>query len=123
MTRKTYPNNPGKEYATIVVTETKSHSHSTHDFGAVDKKGRKIGSRIYYIEHTNTEVDETEAHGRICEVANLGLWYTVEYRATRDGLQYGSRNGASFRTAEERDAAKAKYLKGAAKRAPKIGAN
>ena len=95
------------------------------DFGVSDKRGRAIGARVSYLERTNSEVDVADGttDHQIHLVTNLGHWYVMHTTALRGGHPFGaSFNCQSFRTAAERDAAKDKYLKAAAKRALKEAA-
>jgi hypothetical protein len=91
------------------------------DFGVSDKRGRAIGARVSYSETTIVEADATARY--ISPVERLGHWFVLRTTAMRGGKDFGpSFNRQSFRTAAERDAAKDKYLKNAAKRALKEAA-
>jgi hypothetical protein len=92
-------------------------------FGVTDAKGRVIGTNIEYAHEECIEVEKTRWDGR-CEAkdSTLGeIRLTMEVHATRNGVTYGaSQRTQRFATAAARDAAKAKYLDGARKRATKL---
>jgi hypothetical protein len=95
------------------------------DFGVSDKRGRAIGARVSYSESTIAEIDVAEGHigGYVSPVERLGHWFVMHTTALRGGHPFGaSFNRQYFRAAAERDAAKDKYLKAAAKRALKEAA-
>jgi|688.fasta_scaffold157935_1 hypothetical protein len=95
------------------------------DFGVSDKRGRAIGAQVSYQELTISEADVVDGSTDhyTSPVERLGHWFVMHTTALRGGKPFGaSFNRQSFRTAAERDAAKDKYLKGAAKRALKEAA-
>lgn len=88
------------------------------DFGAVDKFGRRIGATIRTSVVTFTPVPEGQNYGyRMIP----GTYFSFRPSATRNEAEYGaSQSTQYFDTEAKREAAIAKYLTGAQKRAQKI---
>jgi hypothetical protein len=100
------------------ITEDARDETQRHDFGVRDSKGRVLGANVA----TGRRVFEA------AQVGN-GSWWTLAPgthfyfcpQATRDGRGFGATQGARyFATAAERDAAVARYLDSARKRAAKV---
>jgi hypothetical protein len=84
-------------------------------FGVFDRFGREIGARAYTFEATFTPNGTRGGYRH-----PAGLFFMFHPCATRGGEPYGAiQSSSSFTTAEERDAAVAKYFKDARKRAEK----
>jgi hypothetical protein len=98
------------------ITETANVETVEHDFGVTDRLGRKIGATIRFSENTFTQTpDQSWGYGRA-----PGRYFSFYPCATRNGVRYGaSQNERHFDTATARDAAAAKYLTDARKRALK----
>lgn len=95
-----------------------------HSFSAADKKGRGIGCGVRVWAETRTEAPRMRDQYRSNPTTdNAALQNATVYCytawATRDGVQFGPCTGSNgeFLTAAERDAAVAKYVKTAQKRA------
>ena len=90
-----------------------------HDFGCCDKRGRRIGSRVWTRTVTFKKAEADADYGYSLEP---GVYYAWSSSATRDGKQFGGGSGCHerfFKTEAERSQQIAKYLKDAAKRAAK----
>jgi hypothetical protein len=84
-------------------------------FDVLDKRGRVVGARITRNEHTYTEGGD-----RAWYEQTPGTFYAFTPHATRNGETYGaSQRTVLCATPEEREAAIAKYLRAARKRAAK----
>lgn len=92
-----------------------------HGFGVNDTKGRGIGARITTFILTYKARTDGQRSGTICDPDKIGKsFFAFVPQATRGGVPYGaSQVTQEFSTEAERDAAIAKYLAGAAKRAMK----
>lgn len=111
-------------HRTRQVGDHQNVSHTDHDFGHLDAKWRTIGARVTTWEQDMEAVTEEEATAWRWGwyAVAPGHWYIFCPHATRNGATYGALQSTQwFTTAAERDRAIAKYLKGAAKRAEKIG--
>lgn len=88
------------------------------DFGALDKFGRRIGAIIRRSTVTFTAVPEGQNYGyRMAP----GKYFAFRPSATRNEAEYGAGQPTQyFDTEAKREAAIAKYLAGAQKRASKI---
>lgn len=92
-----------------------------HDFGVRDVKGRAIGA-IVTLGLTEFKPWDKSCGTSWCAIAP-GRWYFLHAQASRGGQGFGaSQRRRYFTTAASRDAAAAKYLDGARKRATKLGA-
>lgn len=111
------------ETRTQVTSYTKSGSES-HDFGLVDKKGRKLGARVFFATFVLVEMTEEakKASSYSFRREAAGTYLEVTPQATRDGNSYGAcqrsqrfmiENGDEVAATAKRDAWVAKYLKGA----------
>lgn len=99
------------------------------DFGVVDKKGRKLGATCFtgtlvrrgVFLTAEQKANRYGGRGYVCDPALLGkLVYWYRPNATRNGVGFGaSQQEKEFSTAAERDAAVAKYWKGAERTARK----
>lgn len=88
------------------------------DFEALDARGRKVGAQIIRQTVTFSPLSE----GVPGWVFEPGTYYAWRASATRNGKPYGATQRENIcTTAEEREAAIAKYLNGARKRAEKKG--
>lgn len=88
-----------------------------HDFGVMDKRCRRIGANIYTFE-VDFEL-KPEALGGW--TVDPGHYFVFQPNTTRNGQDYGPvQPWHLFVTTQERDAAIAKYLDGARKRAQKL---
>jgi hypothetical protein len=128
--------NEQRDVAIIVSDEFESRMSTTFEYA--DRKGRAIGVNVEF--YTETLRDFTEAEGeaynakpvpgnyeqpevlkglRVYSMAP-GVYYRMDTNATRGGKAFGPAfNCQRFATKAARDAAYAKYLKGAEKRAIK----
>lgn len=98
------------------IIETANAETVDHDFGVYDRLGRKIGAQVRTSENTFA-VNEEGSWGYL---RAPGRYFSFYPQATRNGVRYGAaQNEKHFDTAAERDAAVAKYLAGARKRAAK----
>ena len=88
-------------------------------FGATDSKARVIGAQIKRIEADWIETPQGQ-YGYVND--RRGLWFGFEPHATRNNQRYGAglQRHCWFATIEAREAAIAKYLADANKRAAKI---
>lgn len=85
-----------------------------HDFGVSDRKGRRIGARLTLSIRRYTPAAPGVGRYNV----RPGLYYALHTIATRAGEAFGpSFNFSIYPTREEREAAIAKYLKGAKARA------
>lgn len=125
----------------ILVSDERTSEHE-ENFGLFDKKGREIGiwagfNTVVLRDFTDEEAAAYNApyspdsyETRLAAFANIrvlsqapGTWYVMRTSAMRAGSGFGPGfNRQWFRTSEERDAALAKYIKGARKRAEKEAA-
>ncbi len=102
-------------------TQQKDHTNqggASENFGIVDEKGREIGASVHTFE-----VDFVEVPAGTWGAYNTtaGHYFGFFPRALRAGKGFGAiKPNQLFATASERDAAVAKYLAGARKRASKI---
>lgn len=86
------------------------------DFPVKDRLGRVIGARVYFATALFEIPEHPEAGWRMPP----GEYYAMRTQATRNGLAYGpSQEWSYFETIAQRDAALAKYLRGATARAMK----
>lgn len=102
---------------------------SALDFGVVDERGRRMGALIDFYEFDLVEVEEAEreARTRSSDVnlrcrgyfnAEPGHYFAYCPHATRNGRRFGALQATPwFKTEAEREAAVAKYLNGAQRRA------
>jgi hypothetical protein len=111
---------PTKTTRTSVSDYSKTH----HELGAKDSKGRVIGANIYTETQVYTDTDTpagTWPDGSPIEYNKPGAWHVWRCHATRDGQNYGATQSEHHcETLAERDAAIAKYLQDATKRASKL---
>ena len=102
----------------MIKTERATHSETNEhiDLGANDKYGRPIGALIirYIAVHT-----EASADARQWYQTAPGEYFALEYKATRNGKQYGGGyvSPRMFDTEAKREAAVETYLAGARRRA------
>lgn len=88
------------------------------NFGVNDKKGRAIGSRVQLWVEVSGPVSAEYRSGKEIRTRLAGTHYVMLTSALRAGEWFGAYTGErSYSSPEARDAAKAKYLKNAAKRA------
>ena len=89
-------------------------------FAATDSKARVIGAQIKRIEADWIETPQGQ-YGYVND--RRGLWFGFEPHATRNNQRYGAvQQWRWFATIEAREAAIAKYLADANKRAAKFSA-
>lgn len=106
MTKTSFPTN-------LITTNTE-----VVFFNVNDSRGRQIGSKIERLEADWIETPEGKC-GYI--PYRRGRWFGFQPHATRDSKRYGpSQPWRWFATVEECEAAIAKYLSDARKRATKI---
>ena len=87
-------------------------------FGATDSKARAVGAQIRHIEADWIETPQGQ-YGYVND--RRGRWFGFQPHATRNGVNYGAvQKWRWFATIEAREAAIAKYLADANKRAAKI---
>lgn len=87
------------------------------DFGLLDQKGRRIEAHIYFFEINFVEVPGDWEHPYYIHMSP-GHYLGARMQATRNDKEFGaSQYDSYFHTEEERDAAVAKYLLSARKRA------
>lgn len=90
-------------------------------FGIADEKGRMIGA---IIETWEVDFVPSDDPMRGYSTVEPGRYLAFEPHATRNGNHYGAgQRSQLFKTVAERDAAIAKYLNGARKRAQKNSAS
>lgn len=88
-----------------------------HDFGVVDKKGRKVGADVSFQVKTYVEIP---ADSRSWTSTAPGTYFAWLGNATRDSGWFGAgQNWNLCKTEAERIAQVEKYLKGAKTRALK----
>ena len=91
------------------------------NFGAVDGKRRTIGARVTYASGEFTAERANGLRQAPQGSPESGPAFCMTVHATRDNNDFGAIQGWQvFATAAARDAAKAKYLDGARKRAAKL---
>lgn len=97
------------------------HMTVHHEFGVGrDSKGRTIGANISTGTLELIEIPE-DYQGWFYADKEPGTYYVLCVHATRGGESFGAlQRERFFKTVAERDAAIAKYLKEAAKRAAKL---
>jgi hypothetical protein len=121
-----YPKGVRDESITSHKIDDDKETREEFDFGVKDSKGRALGSRVFKGRDEFVEIDE--AHRRENQYAvgyhvRPGSYFYFRPSATRDGKHYGAWHYPSyFHTAQERDAAVAKYVANARKRAAKNAA-
>jgi hypothetical protein len=99
---------------TYTAPTTLAESKRWVDFPAKDAKGRTIGAHVYRSTVRFDPVKDGQAGYRHLP----GVYEGLRVQATRNGLPYGaSQSWRYFDTAEARDAALAKYLRDAQRRA------
>lgn len=93
------------------------------DFGVKDDRGRVIGGLAWTCEKAFGPGPVAAGWSPNTARIEPGLYYYYEPHATRNGKTFGALQQAQrFATAEERDAAVAKYFQNARKRAIKAAA-
>lgn len=103
------------------IQNTVKTGRQARDFNVLDKKGRAIGgvANLYEADRTIAE-RELYVSCPQGEVKPAGRVYGYSPHATRDGEWFGAIQGTQwFDTAEQRDAAVARYFANAEKRAKK----
>lgn len=101
-----------RDACTNFVSETEEVQH--HDFGLPDRKGRPIGARLTLSIRRYATTTLGLGHYNV----KPGLYYALHTTSTRAGEPFGPAfNWSIYTTREEREAAIAKYLKGALARA------
>jgi hypothetical protein len=103
------------------INERYNETESHHDFAAQDRFGRSIGARVRTFEIDSDGSDYAPwnyaSHGLLAAGHYFGFWT----HATRNGINYGAcQHNQYFPTAEARDKAVIKYLRGAQTRADKL---
>jgi len=94
------------------------YTQEHHDFGNVDRFGRKIGAWIITYEIDFVQAPPESYSGYTIEA---GHYFALRVSATRNGESYGaSQPSGHFKTINERQIAINKYLASAQKRATKI---
>ena len=107
-----------------IGSEFINKADSFEAFGVKDAKGREIGAKIRTFEEVfsfgpGVAQYPGSDYAHTCNIAP-GLYYGFYPHATRNGKPYGAGQPVQrFATTAERDAAIAKYLAGARKRAEK----
>src|SRR5687767_2683742 len=95
-----------------------NQSSKSEQYGVVDAKGREIGACVFAFEVDYTEIPEDSLGW---SSTPPGHYYGFIPQAQRGGENFGASQCAKlFTTEKERDAAAAKYLAGARKRAPVV---
>lgn len=88
------------------------------DFGYVDAKGRRIGCALYRVKVEWVEAPDAKWGWKVPRGQ-----YRLCVQAERNGVSYGACQADQYFESEEaREAAVAKYLAGAKKRAAKLAA-
>ena len=90
------------------------------DFGINDQKGRRIGACVRLFEMDLVEIPEEKLHSWRYGIFAMppGHYLCVRTQATRNGESYGAtQEPRYFHTEEEQEAAVARYLSDAKKRA------
>lgn len=99
-------------------------AREAHDFGCADSKGRQLGTVVRRGTLNIVPHDDSKPYyGIAARPEDFGHWFIYRVHATRAGEAFGaSQTTHKFHSVAEREAAVAKYLKGASLRARKLAA-
>ena len=95
-------------------------TESYHDFAAKDRFGRSIGAHAKTYEVVIDDAEDSLWDRKVGRHLPVGRYFAFRPSATRNGRKYGALQYTQyFDTAEARDKAVIKYLRGAQTRAEK----